>query len=499
VRSRIQVGSLAALAFIALGAKGRATDERPPATTRPTPSELAGTWVGTLVHAGESRPIALTLEPTDKGKLKVKLSTPALHLWEVPIGEATPESPGLRIGRAFVLVYDQDAGTLAGVIPPSLVPLYQLAVTFRREPLVKAPRPELVAPLAAPVWTFDAAAPIWTGASFADGVVYVGADDGRLHALDARTGKARWSVSLGAAVRSRLSPHEGDLYVHTDDGWLHRLRSAGGEERWKVRLEDKPIDRVTLGDAKSRYDDFASGARGDKGRLYVGTHDGHVLCLDASSGARIWDFAAGDSVVATPVVDRGLCIFGSFDGKVYGLDQGSGKVIWTRDTGGPVVSTPAIADGHVIVGSRSYDLLALDTQTGIPAWTRYIWFSWIESPVTVAGDTLYVGSSDAAKLFAFEARTGRPRWEVDVRGWAWGQPAVGDKRAFIGTAGIGQYMVKHQGGVLAVDKATGRPAWKFPVEEPTGGGVYGFPGSPAVGEGLVFIGGLSGRVYAFVE
>jgi outer membrane protein assembly factor BamB len=65
-----------------------------------------------------------------------------------------------------------------------------------------------------------------------------------------------------------------------------------------------------------------------------------------------------------------------------------------------------------------------DARTGTPVWTRYIWFSWIESPVRVRDGTGYVGSSDAAKLFAFEARSGKAVWEVDAHGWAWGQPAL---------------------------------------------------------------------------
>jgi outer membrane protein assembly factor BamB len=157
----------------------------------------------------------------------------------------------------------------------------------------------------------------------------------------------------------------------------------------------------------------------------------------------------------------------------------------------------------VIVGSRSYDLLALDGKTGRPAWTRYNWFSWVESTATIFDGSVYVGSSDAARLFAFEARTGQRIWEVDTGGSTWGQPAVTPDRVFAGAVGTVHYLIPHRASVLAVDRKTGRPAWRHPVSAPENPSAevscYGFAGSAALGEGFVYIGGLDGRVYAFAQ
>jgi outer membrane protein assembly factor BamB len=110
----------------------------------------------------------------------------------------------------------------------------------------------------------------------------------------------------------------------------------------------------------------------------------------------------------------------------------------------------------------------------------------------------YVGSSDAAAVHAFDLRTGERRWKTDVFGWAWGQPAVTDGRVYAGTASRRGYLAGHQGLVVAMDRETGRPLWHY-VARPAARGAYGFPGSPAVGEGLVFVTSLDGRVYAFRE
>lgn len=487
------------LTFMILIGMAVAQEKTPEAAAAPSASELAGAWVGTLSHSGDTQPIALRFEPGEGGGIEAKLSVPVVHVWEVPIGKAAPEPGQVRIGSTFLLEHDRAAGTLSGTMPAALVPVHRMSVTFRRGNLERPPRPEPSAPIAKPVWTFDAGAPVWADAVFADGVVYLGADDGRLHALEARTGKALWAFRAGGPIRARATRSSSDVFVQADNGFLYKIDARNGTERFKVRVCEKPIERLPPEQEGSRFDRFASGATLAGGKLYLGTHDGRVLALDPEQGSRLWDFAAGDTVLSTPVVSDGPVYFGSFDGNVYAVAAASGALVWKHDTKAPVVSTPAILDGRVIVGSRSYDLFGLDAQSGKPVWTRYIWFSWVESPVSVRDATGYVGSSDAAKLFAFETGSGRSVWELDVQGWAWGQPAVTDERVFIGTTGTGQYITGHRGALLAADRKTGQLEWRHLATPAADGKSYGFPASPAVGAGLVFIGGLDGRVYAFAQ
>ncbi len=428
------------------------------------------------------------------------MSVPVAHLDRATIGRVPAQIQGseVRLGP-FVFQYDRAAGTLSGTAPKDVVPVYELPLTLRRvDRFDVAPRPEIGAPLVKPAWTFEAGSPLWAGATFADGTVYAGGQDGQLHALDARTGKKRWSFRAGGPIRTRATVAGDDVYFQADDGYLYKVASGSGEERWRVRVVEKPIERLPFDNPKSRFDRFGSDVTVAGGRLYLGTHDGRLLAIDPARGEKAWEFASGDSVLAAPAVAAGRVVFGSFDGNVYALDAATGKLVWKRDTRGAVVSTPAIVADRVVVGNRSYDLLGLDVRTGEPAWTRYIWFSWVESSATVRDGVAYVGSSDAAAVYAFDARTGERRWKTDVYGWAWGQPAVTDARVYAGTASQKDYLAGHKGLVVAMDRATGRPAWHF-AAEPAATGSYGFPGSPAVGDGLVFVTGLDGRVYAFTQ
>ena len=77
-----------------------------------------------------------------------------------------------------------------------------------------------------------------------------------------------------------------------------------------------------------------------------------------------------------------------------------------------------------------------------------------------------------------------------------GQPAVTDSRVYMGTSSQAGYPAGHRAGVMALDRATGTVVWRY--ESPAAAsGAFGFPGSPAVGEGFVYVTGLDGRLYAF--
>ncbi|HEV3455804.1 MAG TPA: PQQ-binding-like beta-propeller repeat protein [Thermoanaerobaculia bacterium] len=464
----------------------------------PSAAELAGTWVAVASHDGETATIALHLEAGEGGQIRVKWSNPALHIWELPVGSAAVHGSDVQIAHLLRLAYDRAAHTLSGILPAALVPVYEMPVTFRRAALPRPPRPELTAAVAAPAWTFDAAAPVWADLAFADGVLYAAADDGHLYALGARTGKPLWTFLAGGAVRARPAIADGDVFVQADDGFLYRLSATSGKERWRVRLQPA-VERLPSSKDGSRYDFRASAATLADGRLYVGTDDGHLLALNPADGSRIWTFPANGSVVSTPVVASGRVYFGSFDGHVYALDAASGALLWNHDTGAPVTSTPALHEDRVIIGSRSYDLQALDRESGKPFWTRYFWFSWVESSAAIFDGVAYIGSSDAAKLFAFDARSGRRLWELDAGGCPWGEPAVTNSRVFIGTVGTQNYLIAHRATILAVDRKTGLAAWRYPIAAPASPEVseYGVAASPVLGDGLVYFAGLDGRVLAF--
>jgi len=489
----------AAVLAVAVAAWGtQAADKAAPPAADPV-EITSGAWSGTVSHEGETSVVAFEFEKGGDGKTTtLKITLPAMNVAHMAILQAPLEvhGPEVKVGP-FAFQYDAAAHTLSGVMPEALVPVYRMPFTLQHVATLEVPpRPSPTAASAEPAWTVDAGSPLWAGPTYTEGTVYFGAEDGQVHAVDARSGARRWSFKAGGPVRTRPVVDGEAVYLQADDGFLYSLGAADGKERWRARVVEKPISRLPFDNPASRYDRFGSDVTVASGRLYLGTHDGRVLAVEPARGAVVWSFATGDSVLAAPTVERGRVYAGSFDGNVYALDAASGRLAWKRDTRGAVVSTPALFEGRLVVGNRSYDLLALDAGSGEVAWKRYIWFSWVESSATIRDGVAYLGSSDATAAFAFDARSGRSVWKADVLGWAWGQPAVTDARVYVATSSLAGARSGHQPGLVGLERSSGKVAWRYAVP-PASSGPFGFPGSPATGLGLVFATGLDGKAYAF--
>ncbi len=458
--------------------------------------DLIGTWRARPEHNGQVGDFAIRFELDEDGGLVARLSLPPLDAWDMVSAPVKLEDDRVVIGR-WTLQRESDGG-LSGELPAMLVPVHRIAFTLRRGDPIEPPAvAQIEAPVAEPVWTQEIGSPVWAGISTGRGLVYVGADDGRLRALDPGTGAVRWQLEAGGALRARPTVSDDALFVHSDDGFLYAVEPRSGKLEWRARVAAEAIERIPLSAQGARYNHYASSALRLGDTVYVGGFDGRLYALDAASGTERWQFPAGDTIAGTPAGAGDRVVFGSFDGHVYALDATSGEELWRHDTGAPVVSAPLTHGGRVIIGSRSYDLLALDAGTGEVDWKYYYWFSWVESSAAERDGIAYVGSSDGQLVVALDAATGEEQWRFDSGGSPWSQPTVTESTVFIGTVGVADYMVAHEAGFFALDRKTGEPRWHYPLARPGTAGHWGIGASSAVDETLVFVAGLDGVVRAF--
>jgi outer membrane protein assembly factor BamB len=57
------------------------------------------------------------------------------------------------------------------------------------------------------------------------------------------------------------------------------------------------------------------------GVVYVGADNGWVYALNASTGAKKWNYTTGDLVRSSPAIAGGFIYLGSEDGKVYAFES----------------------------------------------------------------------------------------------------------------------------------------------------------------------------------
>ena len=466
-------------------------------------ADLDGWWAADPVHGGESSHVALQFVEKD-GKQEARLWLMAIGAYDIPLGEVTLAGNSIDFKEHFPLSWNPTARTLGGHLPADAAPVYDIPIEFRRSgPVEKPPAPDwTAAPRPKVVWSLDTGAPVWAGLErdARSGLLFVGNDDGVLHAID-RDGKLRWKFDTGKAIRAQPAVIGKNVYVASDSGYLYKLDARSGAEAWRARIDLVTEPRLPPSDPKTRWDRYGSSIVADKTHVYVSSRDKNLHALDVKSGREAWRVTAGDIMTATPALYRDLVIFAAYDGKVQAVYASDGKPRWTYDAKLGVPGDLGVTGDRVLVGSRSYDLIALNAATGRELWKHYYWFSWIESPPVVRDGVVYTGSSDATAVYALDLADGSLRWKSMVPGYPWQRTVVTDELVITGSLGKGAYPASRNGSFFALDRATGAVRWMYldpPTEETVKAGKnWGFAASPVLGDGVVFAADFNGRVYAF--
>ncbi len=308
---------------------------------------------------------------------------------------------------------------------------------------------------------------IWSSPVHHAGQVFIGSDDGALWALDADTLKPQWKLNTGGRVRSTPVVAADTVYFASDDGYL-RAVTLEGEEQWRFDLGSRSFARILPHTQPPfAYDYMASSPVVHDGGVFIGSADGNLYAVDATSGRQRWRFKTDAPIRSTPVVDAGVVFVASWDHHVYAVSADSGKKIWSFDTGGIVQATPVLGDGKLYIGSRNPKVFALDRTDGKKLW-EYVHEdgSWVESSGVFEDGTLYMGSSDALQLFAFDAATGKLRWSYRTGGWSWATPSVSGDVVHIGAISAHPYYfegVTLEQGLHTVDRESGKLLWSVPA------------------------------------
>ncbi len=489
------IGGVAAIACVTLRGGGHLAIDAASATA------WAGRWAGVASCGAQSADVFLDVaKPAAPGAaVTAVFHLPITNIRNLPLGPLAFDAEAREFTASGFRFTAEGSGDEATRIDGRFQAGDQeITMSFERTakaPPADAPHPE--SPVAKPEWTFRAGSPIWAPCAIANELVVFGDVDGVVHALCREEGVERWRVATDGAIFARPTIALGMAYVPSDDGTLHAIDVESGVVVWTAEIGSSVIARRMPSLQSSRYDSFGSSPALDDGVLYVGGSNGALHAIDAATGKERWKFVTGDLVRSSPACADGRVFFGSYDGTIYALRTEDGSLAWKRKTGGEVVSSPAVRDGVVYIGSRDSSLYALVAATGDLHWRRFGWLSWVESSAVLAGDMLYVGSSDDQRLFALDVATGESRWTFDTDGSAWSSPAVAADLVFIGAVGTTGYMADHRGGFYAVDRASGVEAWHVPFPASEGSFLCGVVASPVVNEGRVYVGALDGVFRAF--
>jgi outer membrane protein assembly factor BamB len=192
-----------------------------------------------------------------------------------------------------------------------------------------------------------------------DGVLYVGDWRGRVYALDATTGRIRWTFQGKGRIKGGVARSGNRLYVGTYDGYLYALRASTGKLIWRTRSQDR------LGGRGYFYSTPAIAY----GRVYIGSTDHKVYSFGAASGKLRWSQGTGGYVYGSPAVWRKTVYVGSYSGRFYALDAATGDVRWQFRANGDISGSATVLNGVVYFSTFKERTYALDARTGKQLWT----------------------------------------------------------------------------------------------------------------------------------
>jgi outer membrane protein assembly factor BamB len=279
------------------------------------------------------------------------------------------------------------------------------------------------------VWTLRAGHFIEFPPAVAYGMVYVAQQRGRFFALDAATGKQRWTKRFGRCAAASPTVWKGVVY----QALMHPLPCAKHQ----------------------------AGA------------GGILLAMNARTGRELWSFRAG-AIESSPLLVNGVLYFGSWDRYVYAVDARTRKLRWRYQTDDSVVAGPVFAHGTIFVPSNGGRLYALDARTGRLRWrassfSRFGRREYFYATPTVAYGRVYAGNTDGY-VYAYGATSGRLLWAHRAGTYVYTAPAVWRQRVYVGT---------WDGYLVALDAATGDIRFRYDAPG-------GISGAPTIMGGLVY-------------
>jgi polyvinyl alcohol dehydrogenase (cytochrome) len=370
--------------------------------------------------------------------------------------------------------------------------------------------------------------------SVVDGRVFVGAADGSVYSLDARSGCVYWTFGAIAGVRVAPAVGNGAVYFGDLRGNVYAVDENTGVLRWKARADEHPLAVIT-GSPKL-----------EGGRLYVPvsgrdeslaatnpkfeccTFRGSVAAIDAATGNRVWrTYLIADEPKITGENKIGTKIWGP-----------SGVAVWSSPTldlqnkvmyvgTGVNYSTPSTNTSDAIV--------ALEMDSGRILWSKQFtendgWnfacgaqdkTNCPKLPVVDndfgssgilrslgGGKRILIDGDKSGKIYGIDPdREGAVVWQEKVAGGGinggtmWGGASDDQGVAYLGISDFTPGKPEVGGGLLAIQLATGKQLWRTKAPKPACIGISGCSAAQSapvtVIPGVAFLGSWDGHIRAY--
>jgi outer membrane protein assembly factor BamB len=231
-------------------------------------------------------------------------------------------------------------------------------------------------------------------------------------------GKELWKFETENAIESSPIFYNNKIYFGSNDYFVYCLEATTGELVWKYETGSNVRSTPAIANK----------------RLYIGSNDYHLYCLNVLSGELIWKYKSKGIIDSSPLIVGNHVVFGSLDGGVYSLNRENGTMEWMFDTGSEVWGSTAYWDRSVYIGTFDGRMHCIWLTNGTERWNfstnKFSTFNGIYTTPLIVENRVIFGCEDNI-LYCLNATNGKRIWLFKTTGYIYSSAAFGKDKIFI--------------------------------------------------------------------
>ncbi|MFC6757791.1 MULTISPECIES: PQQ-binding-like beta-propeller repeat protein [Haloarcula] len=330
-------------------------------------------------------------------------------------------------------------------------------------------------------WSVEFEPSFYNSPIVADGAIYqTSRDSETLYAISAEDGSELWTYDLESTeIPAEPAVADGRVFVGGKVGKVHAIDAATGKREWVYDT------------GNSNFETLRGPAVADE-TLYVaktnqGGANGKLVALDVSNGDIRWEHQEAIGIMSAPVVADGTVYFED-EGTLFAVNTDDGSEEWSKEiltyleSDTTLLQRPVYHDGTLYAGGLGpYDgngagaVFAIDASDGSRIWRTEV--DTDTRQPAVDGDSVYISGAEG-QVFSLAADDGTIEWEVDANTERF-SPTLTDEAL---------YVSGDDNTVVSLDPTDGSEQWRFDTN--------GHPGEPvAVVDGTIYASTYRGTVH----
>jgi outer membrane protein assembly factor BamB/tRNA A-37 threonylcarbamoyl transferase component Bud32 len=324
-------------------------------------------------------------------------------------------------------------------------------------------KPSLSEQAVKPFWSFQCEDEVRGSVNWENGIIYAGAYDNNLYAINAADGKLLWKFPTEGGIVSKPIIHENVVYFGSEDRKFYAVSTRTGKQLWSYQTESQ----------------IRSSPKISAGQIFFGSDDNSFYAINIATSRLTWRMDCEGPVRSSPFLAPDFIYFGSESGDFYCLDY-RGQSVWHAKVKNGITSSPLVYQGCVYFTSHDSLFYAMDAKSGWSVWKYRMGRGSISSPCNYENN-LYIGSADG-NIYCIDAISSKELWRFKTDHQVSGSPVFYKEAIYCGSA---------DGNLYSLEYKTGKLRWKFSTKQP-------ITGTPFINNDILYIGSTDHFVYALM-